>query len=65
MDKKGGKSYFGSKLHSIIERDHDTIRKFETTILPLHDFQVNLSEKIKWFTEIGDTLEQNQKVMMQ
>ena len=45
--------------------DCDTIRKFKTTILQLHDFQVNLSEKMKWFTEIGDTLEQNQKVMMQ
>ena len=65
MDKKGGKSHFGYKLHSIIDRDYELIRRFKTTTESLYDSQVNLSEKMKWFTETEDTLEQNQKVMMQ
>jgi len=30
-----------------------------------HDSCVDLSEKMKWFKKTDDTLEQNQKVMMQ
>jgi len=41
MDKKGGKSHFGYKLHSIIDRDYELIRILKTTILLLHDYQVD------------------------
>ena len=45
MDKKGGKSHFGYKLHSIIDRDYELIRRFKTTTTSLHDSHVDLSEK--------------------
>jgi hypothetical protein len=46
----------------VIERDYVLIRKFKIATSSLHDSSVNLSEKLKWFKEIEDTLEQNQKV---
>jgi IS5 family transposase len=45
MDKKGGKSHFGSKLHSIIDRNYELIRRFKTTTSSLHDSYVDFSEK--------------------
>jgi IS5 family transposase len=62
--KQGDKSHFEYKLRSIIERVYGTIRKFETTTASFHDSKVIYQKEMKWFTEIGDTLEQNQKVMI-
>ena len=45
--KKGGKSYFGYKLHTIIDKDYELIRRFETTTASVHDSQVDLSEMNK------------------
>ena len=42
--KKGGKSHFGYKLHAIIDRDYDLIRRITTTTASVHDSQVDLSE---------------------
>jgi IS5 family transposase len=42
--KKGGKSYFGYKLHTIIDKDYELIRRFETTTASVHDSQIDLSE---------------------
>ena len=64
--KKGGKSHFGYKLHSIIDRDYELIRRFKTTAASVHDSQVDFCQrKMKWFIGTENTLEQNQKVMMQ
>jgi hypothetical protein len=49
----------------MIKRDYVLIRIFKTTTSSLHDLSVDLSEKMKWFKKTDDTLEQNQKVMMQ
>lgn len=43
--KKGSKSHFGYKLHSIIDRDYELIRRFKTTTASVHDSQVDLSEE--------------------
>lgn len=43
--KKGGKSHFGYKFHTIVDKDHLLIRRFETTTASVHDSQVDLSEK--------------------
>jgi IS5 family transposase len=43
--KKGGKSHFGYKLHSIIDREYELIRRFKTTTASVHDSQVDLSEE--------------------
>jgi len=42
--KKGGKSHFGYKLHAIMDRDYDLIRRISTTTASVHDSQVDLSE---------------------
>jgi IS5 family transposase len=63
--KKGGKSHFGSKLHSILDRDYELIRKLKTTTKSLHESYVDLSEKNEVVYRDRDTLEQNQKVIMQ
>ena len=42
--KKGGKTHFGYKLHVIIDREHDLIRRICTTTASLHDSQIDLSE---------------------
>lgn len=43
--KKGGKSHFGYKLHTIVDRDYDLIRRMSTTTASLHDSQIDLSEE--------------------
>nr|WP_321498726.1 IS5 family transposase [uncultured Methanolobus sp.] len=43
--KKGGKSHFGYKLHTIIDKDYELIRRFETTTASVHDSQVDLSRE--------------------
>lgn len=42
--KKGGKSFFGYKLHTIIDKDYELIRRFKTTTASVHDSQIDLSE---------------------
>ena len=42
--KKGGKSHFGYKLHAVVDRDHDLIRRICTTTASVHDSQIDLSE---------------------
>jgi len=41
--KKGGKSYFGYKLHAKMDTDHGLIRCMETTTASVHDSRVDLS----------------------
>jgi len=41
--KKGGKSYFGYKLHMKMDLDHGLIRDLETTAANVHDSRVDLS----------------------
>ena len=43
--KKGGKSHFGYKLHAILDRDYDLIRRICTTTASAHDSQIDLSEE--------------------
>ena len=43
--KKGSKSYFGYKLHSLMDKDHQLIRRIETTTASLHDSRIDLSRK--------------------
>jgi len=43
--KKGGKSYFGYKLHTIIDKDFELIRRFQTTTASVHDSRIDLSGK--------------------
>jgi IS5 family transposase len=43
--KKGGKSHFGYKLHTIIDKEYELIRRFETTTASVHDSQVDLSKE--------------------
>lgn len=43
--KKGKKSNFGYKLHSLIDKDYQFIRRFDTTTASVHDSQIDLSEK--------------------
>lgn len=43
--KKGSKSQFGYKLHSLIDTDYQFIRRFDTTTAAVHDNQIDLSEK--------------------
>lgn len=43
--KKGKKSQFGYKLHSLIDKEHQFIRRFDTTTASVHDSQIDLSEK--------------------
>jgi hypothetical protein len=60
-----GKSQFGCKLYSIIDRDYELIRRFKTTIASLHDSQVIWSENDEVaYRDRGD-FEQNQNGMMQ
>lgn len=41
--KKGGKSHFGYKLHAILDRNYDLIRRICTTTASVHDSQIDLS----------------------
>jgi IS5 family transposase len=43
--KKGTKSEFGYKLHSLIDKEYQFIRRFDTSTASLHDSQVDLSQK--------------------
>lgn len=42
--KKGKKSQFGYKLHTVVDKETQIIRRFETTTASLHDSQVDLSK---------------------
>jgi len=42
--KKGQKSHFGYKLHTIVDKETQLIRRFATTTASLHDSQIDLSE---------------------
>jgi IS5 family transposase len=42
--KKGQESHFGNKLHTIVDKETQIIRRFETTTAGLHDSQIDLSE---------------------
>ena len=42
--KKGGKSHFGYKLHAVMDRDYDLIRRISITTASVHDSQIDLSE---------------------
>jgi Transposase and inactivated derivatives, IS5 family len=43
--KKGNKSYFGYKLHSLIDKEYMFIRRIRTTTASLHDSQIDLSSQ--------------------
>lgn len=43
--KKGSKSQFGYKLHVLMDRDYQLIRRIETTTASLHDSRIDLSRK--------------------
>jgi len=43
--KKGKKSHFGYKLHIMMDKEHQLIRRMETTTASRHDGQVDLSRK--------------------
>jgi len=42
--KKGTKSQFGYKLHTLVDTEHQLIRRLTTTTASLHDSQVDLSK---------------------
>jgi IS5 family transposase len=43
--RKGTKSEFGYKLHSLIDKEYHFIRRFDTSTASLHDSQIDLSQK--------------------
>ena len=43
--KKGSKSQFGYKLHILMDKDYQFIRRIETTTASLHDSRIVLSQK--------------------
>ena len=43
--KKGTKSYFGYKLHSVMDKDYGLIRRIEVTTANVHDSQVDLAKE--------------------
>jgi len=43
--KKGSKSYFGFKLHILMDKDHQLIHRIETTSASVHDSRIDLSRK--------------------
>lgn len=43
--KKGKKTEFGYKLHSLIDREFQFIRRIDTSTASLHDSQIDLSQK--------------------
>jgi len=52
--KKRNKSQFGYKLHSIIDKEYQFIRRFDTTTASLHDSQIDLSvEGVPVFRDRG------------
>ena len=42
--KKGQKSHFGYKLHTIVDKETQIIRRFATSTASLHDSKIDLSE---------------------
>ncbi|OPY36483.1 MAG: Transposase DDE domain protein [Methanoregula sp. PtaU1.Bin051] len=50
--KKGKKSHFGYKLHILVDKEHQLIRRMETTTASLHDSQMDLSRE--WETVYRD-----------
>ncbi len=42
--KKGNKSYFGFKLYTIVDKESQIIRRFDTSTASLHDSQIDLSK---------------------
>jgi len=42
--KKGDKSFFGYKLHILMDKDHQLIRRLDTTTASTHDSQIDLSQ---------------------
>jgi len=53
--KKGKKSHFGYKLHIMMDKEHQLIRRMETTTASRHDGQVDLSRKGRRFIGTKDT----------
>jgi len=45
--KKSSKSYFGYKVHILMDADHQLIRRIATTTASLHESQIDFSEKGK------------------
>ncbi len=43
--KKGTKSYFGHKLHGVMDEDFGLIRRIEVTTAKVHDSQVDLANE--------------------
>jgi len=43
--KKGDRSFFGYKLHILMDKDHQLIRRLDTTTASTHDSQIDLSQK--------------------
>jgi len=43
--KKGTKSEFGFKLHTIVDKENQFIRRFDTSTASVHDSQIDLSQK--------------------
>ena len=43
--RKGNKSEFGYKLHSLIDKEYQFVRRFDTSTASLHDNQIDLSQK--------------------
>ena len=43
--KKGTKSEFGFKLHTIVDKENQFIRRFDTSSASVHDNQIDLSQK--------------------
>jgi transposase, IS5 family len=42
---KDSKSEFGYKLHSLIDKEYQFVRRFDTSTASLHDSQIDLSQK--------------------
>ena len=63
LHKKGVESHIRYKKYNIISKDYELIGRSKTTTA-LFMILVDLSEKIKWFTETVDTLAKS-KVMIQ
>jgi len=42
--KKGTKTEFGFKLHTLVDKENQSIRRFDTSTTSVHDSQINLSQ---------------------
>jgi IS5 family transposase len=52
--RKGNKSEFGYKLHSLIDKEYQFVRRFDTSTASLPDNQIDLSQK-------GETVYRNKR----